>query len=345
MQDACSNRNHNNRFVIGLSIAVRQQYGGQRLYVYGQKLRKQHRLHLAAGLSTPIVPVAPAVSDSVYYIHTDRLGSNVIMTDANANVVAKTDYTLTVQRRTTAARRKHRGYTGQYEDPLTGLTYMQARYYDADLGRFISTDPVAARAGDVFNFNRVCVCERQSLNFTDPTGMDTCAAFVNGIYDSTGECDAAVSPPSGGGGGVVAEAVVEAGSGPSEGGMPGFEFDRTPTEKPGECDVNVTADRPPDPAVPIETLPPFVFRLPPSRPIFTMPWYRPVLRKADDILSRKLLERLSFRTLTFDSAGEVVAARLSFFVWAVTYSPALGGCDGAGRCADEYNQTMPMPSN
>ena len=82
VQDACSNRNLNNRFVIGLSIAVRQQYGGQRLYVYGRNFGSNTAYTLLPGSGTPIVPVAPAVSDSVYYIHTDRLGSNVIMTDA-----------------------------------------------------------------------------------------------------------------------------------------------------------------------------------------------------------------------------------------------------------------------
>ncbi len=162
------------------------------------------------------------------------------MTDANANVVAKTDYTAYGAAADNSSKTEAPGYTGQYEDPLTGLTYMQARYYDADLGRFISTDPVAARAGDVFNFNRYAYANDNPLNFTDPTGMDTCAAFVNGVYDSTGECDAAVSPPSGGGGGGGGGGSG-GGSGPSEGGMPGFEFDRTPTEKP----VNVTANAPP----------------------------------------------------------------------------------------------------
>jgi RHS repeat-associated protein len=33
------------------------------------------------------------------------------------------------------------GYTGHVEDP-TGLTYMQARYYDPVMGRFLATDPV-----------------------------------------------------------------------------------------------------------------------------------------------------------------------------------------------------------
>lgn len=39
-----------------------------------------------------------------------------------------------------AANRDDAGYTGHIQDVATGLTYMQARYYDPALGRFLSPD-------------------------------------------------------------------------------------------------------------------------------------------------------------------------------------------------------------
>jgi len=33
-----------------------------------------------------------------------------------------------------------KGYTGQYNDSLTGLDYYNARYYDPVVGRFLSVD-------------------------------------------------------------------------------------------------------------------------------------------------------------------------------------------------------------
>ncbi|WP_342769020.1 RHS repeat-associated core domain-containing protein [Solilutibacter pythonis] len=36
------------------------------------------------------------------------------------------------------------GYAGHVMDSATGLTYMQQRYYDPMLGRFLSVDPVTA---------------------------------------------------------------------------------------------------------------------------------------------------------------------------------------------------------
>lgn len=235
VQDICKNQNPNNRFAIGISIAVRQQYGGQRLYIYAETLGAPTNSYtLLPGSGQYTVPVAPAVTDSVYYIHTDRLGSNVIMTDANANVVAETEYKAYGAAADSNQKSEAPGYTGQYEDPLTGLTYMQQRYYDADLGRFISVDPVAARSGDVFNFNRYAYAANSPLNFVDPTGMDWCQAQVNGVNAGIGYCGDSGAPTiygsSGQGGG--------ANGGPYGGGGGGS----IPTEKP----VNVTANRPAD---------------------------------------------------------------------------------------------------
>ncbi|WP_158545041.1 RHS repeat-associated core domain-containing protein [Dyella monticola] len=236
VEDTCRNQNPNNRFVIGLSIAVRQQYGGQRLYVYAQTLAVPEGGYvLLQGSGQYTVPAAPAVSDSVYYIHTDRLGSNVIMTDANANVVAKTDYKAYGAAADNGNKAEAPGFIGQYEDPLTGLTYMQARYYDADLGRFISVDPIAARTGDMFNFNRYAYAANNPMNLTDPTGLDYCQGFVNGVAAGIGYCGD--NPGSIGSGGPRDSNRGGAIGGPGEGGGGSI-----PTEDP----VNVTANRPPD---------------------------------------------------------------------------------------------------
>ena len=39
-------------------------------------------------------------------------------------------------------------YPGQYEDESTGLHYNTFRYYDPELGRFISQDPIGLAGGD-----------------------------------------------------------------------------------------------------------------------------------------------------------------------------------------------------
>ncbi|MDZ4057015.1 MAG: RHS repeat-associated core domain-containing protein, partial [Polynucleobacter sp.] len=62
------------------------------------------------------------------------------------------------------------GYTGHVMDPMTGLTYMQQRYYDPAIGRFLSVDPVRAHRGSGANFNRYRYAANNPYRFTDPDG-------------------------------------------------------------------------------------------------------------------------------------------------------------------------------
>lgn len=106
---------------------------------------------------------------SVRYQHTDALGSPVAETDQNKNIVKRNSYTpygeafgATVIDGT--------GYTGHVMDRATGLTYMQQRYYDPALGRFLSIDPVPTDAGSGFNGNRFWYANSNPYRATDPDG-------------------------------------------------------------------------------------------------------------------------------------------------------------------------------
>ena len=58
-------------------------------------------------------------------------------------------------------------FTGREYDPETGLYYYRARYYDSNLGRFISEDPLRFDAGDANLFRYV---GNSPTNGTDPSG-------------------------------------------------------------------------------------------------------------------------------------------------------------------------------
>ncbi|WP_363796410.1 RHS repeat-associated core domain-containing protein [Lysobacter firmicutimachus] len=122
----------------------------------------------------------PAV---VRYQHTDALGSPVAVTNSAGAVVERTDWEPYG-----AAIGKPNydgvGYTGHVMDGGSGLTYMQQRYYDPLIGRFLSVDPVAAREkGD--NFNRYGYAFSNSYRFTDPDGRDGNETF--GQMDAWGD--------------------------------------------------------------------------------------------------------------------------------------------------------------
>lgn len=112
--------------------------------------------------------VAQVRAQTVEYVHTDALGSVVAITDAAGNVVERNEYEPYGHDLTGA--KDGPGYTGHVSDSATGLNYMQQRYYDPQIGRFLSVDPVTANSGTGANFNRYWYANNNPYKFTDPDG-------------------------------------------------------------------------------------------------------------------------------------------------------------------------------
>lgn len=66
------------------------------------------------------------------------------------------------------------GYTGHVSDAASGLVYMQQRYYDPQIGRFLSVDPVTAYSSPVGAFNRYRYADNNPYRFSDPDGRYSC---------------------------------------------------------------------------------------------------------------------------------------------------------------------------
>ena len=113
-------------------------------------------------------------AETVEYIHTDALGSPVAITNEAGQVIERTDYEP-YGSMIGKANNDRPGYTGHVMDSATGLTYMQQRYYDPSIGRFLSVDPVTAYEKPLTNFNRYVYGLNNPYKFTDPDGRDvTC---------------------------------------------------------------------------------------------------------------------------------------------------------------------------
>jgi RHS repeat-associated protein len=99
----------------------------------------------------------------------DRLGTVDLLTDAVGNVANTRTYDsfgkLLNESDPTVSFRY--GYTGREEDKESGLDYYRARYYDPNVGRFISVDPIGFEAGDTNLYRYV---GNNSTNATDPSG-------------------------------------------------------------------------------------------------------------------------------------------------------------------------------
>lgn len=108
------------------------------------------------------------------YQHTDALGSPVAMTNASGALIERTNYEpygSAINKTVDGI-----GYTGHVMDGVTELTYMQQRYYDSTLGRFLSVDPVSVDQGAGTNFNRYNYANSNPFGSIDPDGR--CFSFL-----------------------------------------------------------------------------------------------------------------------------------------------------------------------
>lgn len=137
----------------------------------------------------------------IYYTSTDSLNSSSIMTDSAGTIAETMDYypfggirldvkpegsTFTEQRK----------YIGQEFDADTGLNYLNARYYNAAIGRFTAQDPVfwgKQNLADPQSLNSYSYANNNPVVMSDPSGLIPTAleaAFMaNQIYQNGHEGD------------------------------------------------------------------------------------------------------------------------------------------------------------
>lgn len=153
------------------SILSMYAQSGQLIYEEDQRTNKSSsHIYLGGSVIAKRTYDLTAAKFTVSYQHTDALGSPVAVTDQAGTVIDRTDfepYGAAIGK----PAYQGIGYTGHVMDGATGLTYMQQRYYDQSIGRFLSVDPVAVRPS-ADNFNRYSYALNNPFRFTDPDGRD-----------------------------------------------------------------------------------------------------------------------------------------------------------------------------
>jgi RHS repeat-associated protein len=122
-----------------------------------------------------------AVGGGTTYFHVDTLGSTRLLT-TSAGAVARTfDYapfgslrSTTGSGTTTAVR------FGGYRSDHTGLSYLQARYYDPELGRFVSADSIVP-AGTPQQLNRYTYANNSPYTYRDPSGRFSISGAISSV--------------------------------------------------------------------------------------------------------------------------------------------------------------------
>ena len=129
------------------------------------------------------VPVAQLDEQGIQYYHTDHLGTPRELTDTAGNITWEATYqtwgnTLKVVYQPVEAEAETNTknelapaiqplrFQGQYFDEETGLHYNRFRFFDPDIGRYISQDPIGINGG--FNLYQYAA---SPAGWVDPLGL------------------------------------------------------------------------------------------------------------------------------------------------------------------------------
>ncbi len=103
------------------------------------------------------------------FIHQDHLGSSSYSTDDSGGGLGGVTYLPFGGVRTNGGEfGTDRKFTGQRAD-ATGLYFYNTRYYDSELGRFVSPDTVIPDASNPQAWNKYTYVLNDPLKYTDPT--------------------------------------------------------------------------------------------------------------------------------------------------------------------------------
>jgi len=115
----------------------------------------------------PLAMVQP--TDTVYYFHTDHLGTPRVITNSAGTVAwqaayhgfghAEVDVSSTIT--------NNLRFPGQYFDAETNLHYNWNRYYDPRTGRYLTPDPIGLEGG----IDPYVYTENDPVNYSDPEGL------------------------------------------------------------------------------------------------------------------------------------------------------------------------------
>lgn len=113
------------------------------------------------------------VGRTTNWIHRDHMSSVRMLTNSSGTIAAISRYQpygkRTDVQQSADTPRESKGWIGERDDPETGLTYLNARYYDVDLARFIQSDwfdPIQGGVGT----NRYAYGLNNPVLWKDPNG-------------------------------------------------------------------------------------------------------------------------------------------------------------------------------
>ncbi|KUG03154.1 hypothetical protein ASZ90_019494 [hydrocarbon metagenome] len=157
-------------FDISRLIAEADDQGKEYNYIYGNRLLER------------------SGTDGLIFYHQDGLGSTSVVSSVYGEIVLEYDYDAFGNLwDTSGSEYNPMQFTGEYFDETGGLLYLRARYYDPNIGRFISPDSYTGELTDPLSQNLYVYCGNNPVANTDPNGHITVCEFKEMVQNKAGE--------------------------------------------------------------------------------------------------------------------------------------------------------------
>ena len=189
-------------------------YNGSLLRVMTVDGNKLYFVYDAAG--TPIqlayTPVNSTTA-SYYYFVTNLQGDVIAILNSSGTVVVEYTYdawgkvlSITGSMASTLGVQNPLRYRGYVYDQETHLYYLQSRYYDPEIGRFINADVFTSTGQGLLGNNMFAYCGNNPVNCIDPTGQfwSEIWKFAKTAVAEIGKAMGLMSPAYAGCGGAAA---------------------------------------------------------------------------------------------------------------------------------------------
>ena len=122
------------------------------------------------------LPYSMKYNGTAYYYITNLQGDVMRIVDASQNIVTSYDYDpygKVISATGTLANINPLRYRGYVYDQETGFYYLQSRYYDPTIGRFINLDAYVSTGAWIIGYNMFAYCNGNPVSATDNEGSSS----------------------------------------------------------------------------------------------------------------------------------------------------------------------------
>jgi RHS repeat-associated protein len=188
-----------------IASTTQQRYHYQGLNVIGsfdEQNQSQYRYYhdgnqILARINESAFTDINVENNAVQTYHQDALGSTAVISNRDGSLTARYQYDAfgNVQTETGQFDSNDFTYTGHERDQASGLIYAKARYYDPQLGLFLSRDPFEGYDNTPLSLQRYLYAYQNPMKYVDPDGREPVTltamvaymgwASVNTAFDTT----------------------------------------------------------------------------------------------------------------------------------------------------------------